>query len=591
MKVVMFVPFANIWVHSALEAALGEDWKLQGADILMVRCSTVFQSACPAIDESSLTTGSPTEDKMRICTKCILRRQNLDSQYGFNSLEIGTYITPADRKDVDLVLSKVRLEAWDTLVVEGLDIGKIAAYEFFLRNKLDSMKIPLVLWPEYKSHLMSALLALKASKRLLESHKPDLVIVHNELYGVNNVVAKTARSMGITVRHLGIGLEVSKYGSSLTLFKDYDSELQLPASELWQKYKAKGQSNLNLESFVSSMRYRAKGQSAFTYSSRSKRRGEIQVRKKLGLFEEKPTILFLTSSTDERFAADLTGTLPESITVKDTKNFKNLEQYLHELIDVFRSNQEIQLIIRIHPRMFPNKRESVRSAAAIRLLDFLSNPPANVIVNWPEQGLSLFEVAQLCNTALNISSSAGLELLSLGIPVGIYEPERLFAYPREFNLPVMSGEAFGQYVRRISSESWDIKHVRNAVFFRMFLTQVVSIDLAGKLPDRKRWTWLRLVNGLDLRTRFPVPQRLLRTLENCEMQRTRRKPPVGLDIAKVADRDFQTLEISEMQSTQKDSYNQDLALALKDIYKATFGLTPLLGRKLLMTGSVSQSGA
>lgn len=581
----MFVPFANIWVHSALEASLGEDWKLQGAEIIMVRCSGAFQSACPAIDESGLSPSSPIEERERTCSKCKLRRRNIDSEYGFTGIDIDLYLTPADHEEVNAILDSALVGAWEKLVVDDFEVGKYAAYEFFLRNKLDSLKIPFELWQEYKGHLRSTLFALRASTKLLESHKPDLVIVHNELYGVNNVVAKTARARGIPVRHLGIGLEVSKYGSSLSMFKDAATELNLSLSKSWQQFQDLSESSLDLASFVGSMRFRSKGLSAFTYSSRSKRRNENQVRKKLGVSADKPTILFVTSSSDERFAADLTGVLPESITLMDTKNFKNLEHYLRQLINVFRSNEDLQLIIRIHPRMLPNKRDGVQSAAAVRLLDLLTKLPSNVTVNWPDQDLSLFEVAQLCNASLNISSSAGLELLSLGIPVGVYEPERLFAYPREFNVPVIKGEELGHYIRRISTAGWDIVNVKNAALYRTFLIRVASIDLSGKLPDRTRWSWLRVLNGLDLRTKFPVPSKFLRTLECYEIRRTRTRPPIGLEYSQIANESFQNLENRGGQLPRQNIGNQDLARSLLDIYRAIYGSIPKLGKQLLIRES------
>lgn len=578
----MFVPFANIWVHSALEASLGEDWKLQGAEILMVRCSGAFQSACPAIDESGLSPSSPIEDRKRTCSKCQLRRRNIDSEYGFTSIDIDAYLTSDDQEEVSAILDSALVGAWETLVVDDFEIGKLAAYEFFLRNKLDSMKIPVELWQEYIANLRSTLFALRASMKILESHKPDLVIVHNELYGINNIFSKVSRRAGIPVRDLGVGLEVSKYGSSLTLFKDASVQLHLSSSESWQEFKDLAHSHLDLESFVTGMRFRARGQSAFIYSPRSRRRYEAQVAKQLGLLDEKPTILFVVSSTDERFAADLTGAFPHSITAMDTKKFKNLEQYLHELIDVFRSSHETQLVIRIHPRMLPNKREGVQSDAALRLRDLLTDLPTNVVVNWPEQDLSLYEVAQVCRVALNISSSAGLELLSLGIPVGVFEPDRLFAYPREFNIPVVPGEGLGDYIRRISLADWEIRHVKNAALFRTFLTSVASIDLSGKLPDRARWSWLRIMNGLDLRTRFPVPSKLLRTLERSEIRRTRRMPQIGLNLNQVVEEDFQSIKgRGGGRPFREDFGHQDLQLALEQVYLGIYGSTPSLGKGLV----------
>ena len=65
------------------------------------------------------------------------------------------------------------------------------------------------------------------------------------------------------------------------------------------------------------------------------------------------------------------------------------------------SRPDLFLIIRVHPREFPNKRESVTSEQAIALSKFFEHLPKNVAINWPSDSISLHDLIRITDVGLN----------------------------------------------------------------------------------------------------------------------------------------------------------------------------------------------
>src|SRR5690606_6941171 len=101
--------------------------------------------------------------------------------------------------------------------------------------------------------------------------------------------------------------------------------------------------------------------------------------------------------------------------------------------------KDLFLIIRVHPREFPNKRDSLKSDHALELEQTLSELPENVRVNWPSDNISLYDLAQIMDVCLNSWSTAGKEMGTLGIPVVLYSADLVF-YPADLNYLAVSAD-------------------------------------------------------------------------------------------------------------------------------------------------------
>ena len=157
--------------------------------------------------------------------------------------------------------------------------------------------------------------------------------------------------------------------------------------------------------------------------------------------------------------------------------FANQTEWVQFLIDLARSNSEWQIVIRLHPRMFPNRRDSVLAPAAEQLLDQLQYLPKNVILNAPSNGLSLTDVLQVVDVGLAGTSSVGLQMLSLGLPLVVHDPKFVFAYPPGLGRTVNKREDYATEVSKAIQEGWSIENVRGAFRFIHYRDTVVAREI------------------------------------------------------------------------------------------------------------------
>lgn len=580
MKLLFYVPYSNIWTHAAVEAVLAEQLVKLGHEITIVRCKGLLNQYCPAMSESGLLQDSTQQQRDEICNKCISRGQNIDKTYRFDSVVLDDFFLEGDDSLINDWQSQISPEDWDSFEIDGIQIGRIASYEFLLTNKINSPRFSGTYWKYYTEQFANTTKTFVAMKRLLKKYQPDGVIVHNSLYSSNRVVVKISEQLNIPTFHLGVGTDLNHYGDSFSLFRTIQEEIELNTSKGWEQNSKKPLTKNRIRPVIESFLGIANSKSAFTYSSKVKGTSPEILLSTLGLQPGLPNCVALLSSADERFAADMVGALPYSLASLDTVNFSSQIEWVEHLISLFSRRPDLQLIIRVHPRLFPNKREKVLSEAGLALKKAISELPPNVVVNWPEENIALYDLAQITDVCLNATSSAGGEMLALGIPVVCHEPERLFSYPREFNIVPSSISDYEKVIDQAIAVGWSIENSKNAFRWKAFQFNDVARSLSESLPLRSRWSLLRLSNGIDLRTNLPVPQFILRLLERAEMNRRAKQLSAARDLEDLILHKHNnlgevcSLDISEENAGNRASENELVLTERNRLYMAFFGDIP-----------------
>src|SRR5690606_20493556 len=87
-----------------------------------------------------------------------------------------------------------------------------------------------------------------------------------------------------------------------------------------------------------------------------------EIRKQLGLSLDRRLLVAYTSSLDEKVAAEI-GVQALQISIPDRQQpFFDQVEWLNALCHHVEASDDLQLVVRIHPREGANKRESVRSS-------------------------------------------------------------------------------------------------------------------------------------------------------------------------------------------------------------------------------------
>ena len=303
----------------------------------------------------------------------------------------------------------------------------------------------------------------------------------------------------------------------------------------------------------------------FVYSS-ARSKTKMNVREHFGVREDQKLLIASTSSYDERFAVESVRAFPPAEDLLFNRQF----DWIKALIEVASSRPDWFLLIRVHPREFPNRRDSIKSSHVQQMQLMLQTLPDNVKVNWPDEKVSLYDLAQEADVFLNAWSSVGKEMALLGIPVVIYSPE-LVLYPTSLN---QLGTRYDEYFSQIEialAAGWDLERSRQAYRWYAFEFGRSLVDMrnsyAPRDPSLLRRIFLRVGRKLS-----PLIQ------EHIDIWSRASAPRSAKEIKEVFGRQaemvYDVVDQSEFAGVSLDDESKALVTELKRIGKVLFIQSP-----------------
>lgn len=502
VKALFFSPFANIWEHSFPEGLVAEGLQENGVEIVTVRCTGLYDSFCVAMSAAGLTAADSLRKKKQVCNACIKRKGLLDKDFGFRSLITDNFIDDRDDSLVTALIDSATLENWPELTLNNVPIGRYAAYEFLLNYKIMGTDVPEELFDIYLNQLRNSALTQLAAEKILEEELPDVVLTYNRLYGVNHAFLAVAEARGIPTYSLQGGGHITHRGETMTMFKESQTQFQLFHSESWREYQGTPIGKHEVDLVSSHFDGLLEGSSAFAYSSAFEASDPQLIRDKFNIPQDAQVVLIPMSSEDELNAAQLADLIP------DTSQLPNLfiDQFdwIRFVFEYAKQRPEVKFILRLHPRMYPNKRENVVAPVVARVMELIQEAPENIIVNLPSDNVSLYDLMQILDVVLGYRSSVGAELAAFGIPIVAPVNKDFFTYPSEINRTGTSQEDYVSKIDAALNEGWSIENVRKSFRWFAFLFNRIAVDFSEsvnakpiairpKKPGIRLWLWRKMV--------------------------------------------------------------------------------------------------
>jgi len=483
VKVLFYSPYANIWAHSFPEALIAEGLVQQGDQVTVVRCGRMLESYCVAMSAatSGATDLSPAR-RAQICRACIRRRDLLDGEMPYRSLILDDLLSADDEARARQIVATATPENWPGIDVGGIPIGRYAAYEYLLNHKLLGTHIPPERWAGYLDQLRQSLLVLFAAERLIAQEQPDRVVVSNRLYSAHHTFVAVAERGGIDAYTLQGGGHVVRRGETMTMYRGTSSVAEALRSPAWRQEAEVPLDAASVDLVAEHIGGLLTGTSAFAYSSGLESQQPADVRAKFGVRDGSPVLLVAMSSEDELNALRLADGAPQP--TNEISLFPGQFEWIDFLLEFAKRQPELTFIIRVHPRLFPNKRDSVRSPAADLILAKLQTVPENVVLNVPDDDVSLYDLMQIVDVTLGFRTSVGVEFASFGTPVVIPANAEFFTYPDEINL---IGHSIAEYEAKIGealAAGWSLDHSRRAFRWLAFLFGRLAVDLSESMSSR-----------------------------------------------------------------------------------------------------------
>jgi hypothetical protein len=454
LKILFFAPHSAAWVHAFPEALVAESLQQSGHEIVYITCGRQLDRLCIPMLSHGMHPGTPQADKARICDRCDAVKHLLRESMQLRGYDMATMVNAEDEARAQAIVQAMRPEAVHTLEVEGLQVGRLALYQLILRHKLIDLEFSPQQWEEYLDELRNALYALFACTRILDREQPHRVLVYNALYSVNRVCCQLAGQRDIPHYFLHAGGNLSNRLQTLMVGRG-DTYTFLPhVISQWPRYSAIPCSKPLLERVTEHYLELLRGRSVFVYSQ-GKSLDLFSVRAYFGVSSGQSLLVATMGSYDEEVAAETVGARRHPF----TPLFPTQVDWIRALLEFVRGRSDLFLVIRVHPREFPNRRDARKSQHAVLLEKVLQELPSNAKVNWPADGISMYDFADETDVFLNSWSSVGKEMSLFGVPVVLYSRE-LPLYPAELNYLGTTREAYFAAIDRALQDGWSAERIR-----------------------------------------------------------------------------------------------------------------------------------
>lgn len=491
MNLLFFTPHAALWPHTAPEAYLARALDECGHKISYLTCGKA-QTYCAPMTAQRLTPGCTVEESARICSKCKAGANTIARVYRFPVDALVRHLSEEDFSEFELIATEaVTAKSLDTKYL-GVKVGRLALYEFTLAHKKMSAELSDCQWKEYHCYLANALRTLQGFARYLESNRPEAILTFSPQYSNINSAMQYAISQGIKVLFIESGTNLAHRLGTMRVWDWQIHKLLNPALTYWGRseinpvtpYSA-GKVNEHFEQLLSSQHF-AVFSAPYAGSSDMRQRWNIKPEQKI--------LLMTLSSYDEAYAALLVEGFPYKKVFSDV--FRTQAEWVKATTEWVAMRPDLFLVIRVHPRDFPNKRETVRSEQSFMLEDLLEQTPQNVHVNWPAEGVSLYELLEDTDTVLTGWSVTAIEALVLGIPIVTYDAN-LPSYPRDIQYTGRSEFEYFANIDRALADGWRLENVVNGFrwFAYNFVTCTVEVaeafghfELGPQSPLRRFWS-------------------------------------------------------------------------------------------------------
>jgi hypothetical protein len=425
MKVIFFSLNAAIWEHALPESRLIRELNKNGHDVTFVTCDKALSTHCTSMEAYGLELSSPMKQKNKVCSSCNKNANLLTNQLRLKNITLKSHIDDLDENLIDDLIAGVTQENYLTFSYLNVPIGRIATYEPFLKHKKMSTELSATQWSDYQIHLKNCLQSLISFKRIYDKEHPDKLFIYSPQYGCNGVAAEYAINNGSQVYFIeGSSNNAERY-KALRIWNWDEYRLLNPALNYYKHIAdyVSQEDVLRVKPHLSEL---YKGNS-FAVFSAAHTIG-FDVREYFQIPSGNKVVLAALSSFDEAYSAYLIGGFHER-KVKSPV-FENQFEWIRNTIKYFETKPEYSLIIRIHPRDYPNKREKVTSEQARVWQEILVDLPENIIVNSPDQNISIYDLLKQIDVLLTGWSATAIEAMLHGVPAVTYD-DYLPSYPKE----------------------------------------------------------------------------------------------------------------------------------------------------------------
>ncbi|MFO1249454.1 MAG: hypothetical protein U1E93_14860 [Alphaproteobacteria bacterium] len=475
-KVLLYTPFAFIWPHAVPEFQLAQILVDQGLEVKAIGCNRSYATHCTSMEATSLPLDADPARKDKVCRACISNRHLLAKSFpAIPYVPIEDYQDGSEKELVEIPQTPDDILNFK---MDGVDIGRLALYEPLIKFKKFNMDLSPRERQYFETYFRHAVKVLKQANAVFRKEKPDVVICYSPQYVITGVFAAVAAREGIRVIFVeGSANDVERY-SHLRMWDWGVHGLNQPALKApsrFENFKLTPEREARARKLMA-VRENASAHSAYTNAAQNHSPYEV-----FGLDKNRKYILMAMSSYDEVYSGFVIGKLPRGRF--EGRVFKNQIEWLKETIAWIADHPELQLVVRPHPREFPNVRENIASPHVKEWQPVLESLPPNVKIDHPDLKFSLYDHMKHVDVLMTGWSSTGVEALSKGVPVVTYD-DKMTIFPPSIHYTGSSRDEYFANILRACQDSDRERNIRNATRWLAYTSEAGTVKTGGRIEDR-----------------------------------------------------------------------------------------------------------
>lgn len=479
MKIVSFAPHADLWVHAFPEGLVAETLARGGHEVHLVTCGRALADFCIPMAARGMMPNASPEDKEHVCRSCELNSSLLRSGLAVASRSLDDLVGRSEREQIASDVAKLDRQGCLDLSNDGLPVGRLALFNSIIRYKRTAENFSDEQFEGFRADLRTSLYTLHATRKLFDEVKPDRILVANSLYAVNRIVCALAEQRGMPYYFMHCGQNLSNRLQTLMLGRGDVYSFLYHQLEHWPRHRDLTCNREALSLVSEHLLELLRGQSAFVYSA-PKAREYVDIRGRFGIAPGQKLVVAVMSSYDEAFASQAVGAMRPAT----SSAFPTQIEWVQALAEFVAKRPDIFLLIRVHPREFANRRDSQTSEHAALLAKELEHLPSNARVNWPSDGVSVYDLASDADVFLNAWSTVGKEMAFLGIPVIGYMRD-ITLYPDDLHAVETEPADYFRAIDKAISEGWSEERARRAWRWGVFEFQTSLLFIEDGYGERE----------------------------------------------------------------------------------------------------------
>jgi hypothetical protein len=423
--VLFFSPDAAIDPHLVALCVVGRTLRERGHDVLFVRCYDGFRR-CPVM--APMPCVLRAADRERVCLGCAANSFRRLAAYDLPALDLREFVTPALRDEVARALAAAPADLRE-FTYDGVAFGKLSALDLILAHKVADLSVLTAEqqrhWREYVESSLTAYLVTGELCRRLPIRRVVVSADYSLFLGAR--LAAQKHGVGVlTATHASHrSVDRRKYVLvDRAVFFEFEAH-----TAAWPAWRERALPPDRVREVGEDTLVRFSATQAHVYSP-PKTFGAGDLRTRLGLDPHRKLLVAFTSSLDEMMATGVTRAGLGASVPPPPQPFRDQIEWLQAVIDRVERSPNLQLVVRVHPREGPNKREGVTSQHLGLLRERFDRPFRHCRFVWPGDPVSSYDLGELADVALTSWSTIGLEFARMGVPV-LTSTNGLAAFPHD----------------------------------------------------------------------------------------------------------------------------------------------------------------